>query len=261
MKKAILFLFFSGQAVLGLAQNEEHKYIRVPEKFEFLNEENKFELNALTAFLFEKYGFEVFYKNNPPANVHPCQILAADVEENSGLFKTKVVVTLEDCNQRAVFISEEGSSRIKDYKKAYHEALRDAFESLKDFDPEPVALSADGATASMAQSAGSKSAVAKGESKEFRSSASLAPSSNRTFRNGEQEYYLHKRSSGYDLYKAGEDEKFASLLKSGSGTNYIYSSKNVQGNAFFDPSGNLLVEFLDSDTGQLFSVRYELQDQ
>ncbi len=261
MKKVFLILFLSQMAV-SQAQEMSYKYVKVPEKFEFLKEENKFQLNALTAFLFEKYGLEAIYKEQVPTEVDPCEILHADVENNSGLFRTKLRVNLEDCNQRVVFTSEEGVSREKEYKTAYHEALREAFESVENFASE------------MPKYAGkaSKSSVTETSSVTVKNTADKEPqqvgititskelSGDKTLRNGGQVYELKQDPSGYSLFREGEEEKFGSLIKSGSGSNYIYSSKNLQGSAFFDDAGNLIVEYVDANTGQLVSVKYELQD-
>ena len=50
-------------------------------------------------------------------------------------------------------------------------------------------------------------------------------------------------------------------MKSGGGENYLYSSKNVSGNAFFDRQGNLIVEYLDPNSQQLVSIHYKLKAQ
>ena len=47
------------------------------------------------------------------------------------MLTTKIVIELKDCNGKLVFTSEEGRSRIKDYKRAYRQAIRNAFKSFK----------------------------------------------------------------------------------------------------------------------------------
>lgn len=261
MRKVFLILFLSQMAV-SQAQEMTYKYVKVPEKFEFLKEENKFQLNALTAFLFEKFGFKAIYKEKVPAGVDPCEILHANVENNSGLFRTKLQVKLEDCHQRVVFTSEEGTSREKDYKTSYHEALRDAFNSLEDFASEMPAYAENKSESSVAEQASVDVRDTSGEEPKQVGIAitSKEVSGDKTLRNGGQLYELKQDASGYSLFREGEEEKFGSLIKSGSGANYIYSSKNLQGSAFFDATGNLIVEYVDTNTGQLVSVKYELQD-
>jgi hypothetical protein len=63
MKKIFLILFMiSGTFSVSAQELNEYKYIIVPEAFELSKEENQFQLNALTKFLFEEYGFETLMK-------------------------------------------------------------------------------------------------------------------------------------------------------------------------------------------------------
>lgn len=111
-----------------------YKYVIVPEAFEFLKEPNQYQLNALTEFLFNKYDFTAVMENasmpeDLSANI--CLALRANVLNESGLFTTKLKVELKDCKNQLVYTSEIGSSKEKEYKKAYQEALREAFESIE----------------------------------------------------------------------------------------------------------------------------------
>ncbi len=110
----------------------DYEYVIVPEKFDFLKSPDKYQVNALTDFLFKKNGFNSIYQSPLPENVkqNPCTALKADVEDNSGLFVTKLKVVLRDCHDQIIFSTKEGRSRSKDYKTAYHESLRDAFTEI-----------------------------------------------------------------------------------------------------------------------------------
>lgn len=133
MKK--IFLLFIFISVQGFSQSvlDEYKYITVPVKYEFLKEADQYQLNSLTRFLFNKEGFNVLPdKENYPEDYkqNRCTALEANVINNSGMFTTKVVIELIDCNDKVIFTSKEGKSKEKDYKTGYHEALREAFESV-----------------------------------------------------------------------------------------------------------------------------------
>ena len=258
MKKLLVIFFIIGQISFCSAQEF---YVRVPDRFEFLDEENEYQLNALAAFLLEKHGFEVLYKKETPPGVDPCQVLTAAIDNKSNLFRSKVQLKLQDCTQNTVFTSEEGKSKEKDYKKGFHEAFREAFQSLKNFDLGQLTVSDVNATKIDRRVVPAVTSVEeKDEVEDIVPETSEEKTNDKLFRNGNQLYELKSNSAGFALFKEGEDEKFATLLKSGSGTNYIYSSKNLQGNAFFEASGNLVVEYLDANSGQLISVKYELQD-
>ena len=113
-----------------------YKYVVVPEQFDFLKSANQYELNALTDFLFKKYGFNSIYKETYPADLMSdnCLGLKANVSNRSNMFVTRLTVTLEDCRGNIVFTSQEGKSKEKDFKTSYHNALRDAFLSVKELD-------------------------------------------------------------------------------------------------------------------------------
>lgn len=271
MKNFIFLLFCLGITLSAFAQNlQDYSFVKVPVKYEFLKEENQYQLNALTAFLFEKKGFEVLYREDIPAGIDPCDVLQAEVHSDSGLFRSKLFFTLKNCENEIIFTSETGVSREKDYKDSYHEALREAFSSLdraalnkktgsKDVeiveerakevivDPVVTAEEMEELKPKQDSSAGEKSRA--------------VPLDEKKFSNGPWNYTLKKTSVGFELYRDDMKEKFATLLKSGGGNTYLYASETISGNAFFDSSGNLVVEYLDPNNQQLVSVTYELQVQ
>lgn len=134
MKKIIIVftLLFSG---LGFAQQSfnDYKYLIVPEKFEFLGENNKFNMNSLTRMMFEKYGFEVYYPTDKMPDelaLDRCKAMYADVLNQSGFLNTSLVIVLKDCNGKVLFTSQKGTTKEKSHQKAYYAALREASESI-----------------------------------------------------------------------------------------------------------------------------------
>lgn len=142
LKKIIVILVvcFTAQS---FAQNRlnDYKYIIVPLEYDFLKEPDKYQLNSLTEFLFNKYGFSAFLKNKDlPLDYsnNNCLALQANVIENKSMFKTKLLVELKNCSGDVVYTSAEGESRRKDYRLSYNEALRNAFKSFKTINYEYV---------------------------------------------------------------------------------------------------------------------------
>lgn len=278
MKKYILLLIILfGNLSAVLAQNlDQYRYVQVPQRYDFLSEADQFQLNSLTAFLFEKYGFEVFYGSNLAEGIPACDILRANVDKDKALFSTKLTVTLEDCKGQTVFTSKMGKSREKEYKIAYHEALRDAFTSFDELnftysetpvnvaqttpeDAEPEIEIVETTPEVLEESLEVEKSVTQKQVAEKALPVVVeqkVTSGTRNFRNGATRYTLKSTGTGFELFKADETSTFATLLKSGSGSNYIYASKAVQGSAYFDADGNLLVEYLDANTGQLVTVKY-----
>ena len=134
MIKRILLLIFIGGFILNMnAQKSasDYSYVVVPELYEFLYEEDQHQLNSLTKFLFNKYGFNAYFPSELP-NVKRCDGLQAEVLGKPGFVYTKITVVLKDCYGEEIFRSEEGKSKYKEYKKAYHDALRKAFVSIEE---------------------------------------------------------------------------------------------------------------------------------
>ena len=133
MKQSLLvLLFIIGSISQGLAQKDlsDYDYVVVPKLYEFLFEEDQHQLNSLTKFLFNKYGFNAYFEDELP-NVTRCDGLRAEVIGKPGFIYTKIQVVLKDCYGSELFRSEEGRSKLKEYKKAYHQAMRQAFESIE----------------------------------------------------------------------------------------------------------------------------------
>jgi hypothetical protein len=132
MKKYyLLFLLLSA---IGFSQNlNDYKYAMVPSKFNFLKEENMYNLNALTKLFMEKYGFVTFMDNEAYSEdfaTNNFNKVYVDLDEKSTMFKTTIKVVLKDVTNKVIYTSGEGTSRSKEYKVAYQEALRGAFNSL-----------------------------------------------------------------------------------------------------------------------------------
>jgi hypothetical protein len=137
MKAKLFTLILSCFFIASLfSQNSinNYKYVIVPYKFDFLKTKNQYQLNDLTKFLFDKYGFEAIMEGSDyPADLmaNRCLALKSDVFKDSGMFKTKLKVELKDCNDKIVYTSKIGESRVKEFKTAYNLALRDAFKSIE----------------------------------------------------------------------------------------------------------------------------------
>lgn len=131
--KRIIFVF-AVLFTISISAQSNYEVIIVPKKFSFLKEDNKYNLNSLTKSFFETEGFKVYYaEDNLPKEIanNRCNALFADVVANNGLFTSRLEVVLTDCQNNVVFTSAEGSSREKEYHKAYNEALRIALTSLR----------------------------------------------------------------------------------------------------------------------------------
>ncbi|KOS06440.1 hypothetical protein AM493_10640 [Flavobacterium akiainvivens] len=136
MKKILAFaaLLFSGLSFAQSADINDYKYVIIPEKFEFLKEPNKYNLNQLTKMLFEKQGFEVYYPNESlpqDLNANKCRALYGSLEDESGMLSTSLEIILKDCSGKELYRSAKGKSKQKDFQKGYYESLRNASADMQ----------------------------------------------------------------------------------------------------------------------------------
>ena len=137
MSKNSLFLFlFLASSIYGFAQSSlnDYKYVIVPTQYDFLKGKDVYQLNTLTHFSLNKYGFhaimeDAIYPDDLSRN--NCLALRADVIKGKGMLKTKLTVQLSNCKKEILYTTEEGSSREKSHKVAYNLALRAALKSFE----------------------------------------------------------------------------------------------------------------------------------
>jgi len=283
MKKLLIFTFvFIGFLSSTFGQDlNSYKYVLVPSSFEFLKESNQYQLNELTKFLFEKNGFEAYMEDEElpmELSQNRCKALIANVKNNSGLFSTKLVVVLKDCKNNQLFISEEGSSREKEYRTGYQEALRNAFESIAalnhKYEGEVSAAPApkSGNVVQLVIVPEAETEPIEKEVMPAEVEVSIIPlkkdqivknSKNKNTFNFLYEaktFYLEKSENGYRFFQKGMTEPFAQLIASKIGQTYIYASITTQGIATFDEDENLVVEIFNRENSSIDTKIYKLQN-
>lgn len=137
MKSSILAVIMTIVfAHLSQAQFDDYKYLVVPKKFNAFSKENQHQTSTLVKHLFTQKGFTTLYDDQFPddLNSNRCLGLYAQIIDNSSMFLTKTIVVLKDCKGQEVFMTQEGTSKSKEYKEAYKEAIEEAFESFETID-------------------------------------------------------------------------------------------------------------------------------
>ena len=137
MKNTLLVLLFIGSSML-YAQDElnEYKYIIVPKKFEHFKRENQHQTSTLVKYLLVQKGLPAIYDDALPEELgnNRCLALIVGMEEESSLFSTKLKLLFKDCNAKEIYTTEQGRSKLKEFKAAYSEALREAVASMDEID-------------------------------------------------------------------------------------------------------------------------------
>ena len=146
MKNIILVLFLTMSNIFVFGQEKKvnnYKFILVPDQFDFLKQKDEYKTSSLTKFLLKKNGFTVVLNSEQyPKDLrdNPCSGLKALVLDKSSMFKIKVILELRDCNGKLLYTSEEGVSRLKEFKKGFQEAIRNAHASMNDVFYKPFLL-------------------------------------------------------------------------------------------------------------------------
>lgn len=130
MKKLCCTLILLGVISSSLAQLNSYKYIIVPKRFDIFTEDNMYQTSTLVKFLFDEEGYNVIYDDELPPDLvnQRCLGLLVNLEKQSTLTRTKMIITLNDCNSIEIFRSPEGTSKSKEFREAYHESIRQAFK-------------------------------------------------------------------------------------------------------------------------------------
>nr|WP_321230974.1 hypothetical protein [uncultured Psychroserpens sp.] len=134
-----ILIFFIGFQTQVSAQTSinDYKYIIVPKQFDFLSSADQYETSSLTKFLFNKYGYTAFFEDEDlPEDLskNRCLALKSHIQKNRGFLTTKLQIDLKDCNGNIVMSSVEGSTKVKEYKKAFQIAIREAFVTYQFLD-------------------------------------------------------------------------------------------------------------------------------
>jgi len=248
----ILFLCFISEGFTQKSLND-FSYVIVPDKFDFVNEKDKYQLNSLTKFLFNKHGFNAFFESERP-NAKRCDGLYAVVEGKPAMIRTKVTIILNDCYGDEVYRSEVGKSKLKAYNKTYTAALRQAFLSIEALEIDQKEPEIFGETE--AQEVEEKPVVVEAEtvdseekidskSDTVMESAFLAETE---YVSNGSNFSLKTTKSGYRLYEKSESGE---TLK---GTLIIKGGKTLE---FEDPAGNIFPAHFDSEENLIILTSFQ----
>ncbi|WP_125221138.1 hypothetical protein [Maribacter algicola] len=134
MRTFILILAIScGNLISAQANLNDYKYIVVPKRFDAFREANQYQTSTLVKYLLSERGFNTVYEDTLPKDLASdrCLGLWVYLLDDSSMFTTKTTLVLKDCNGADIFETQQGKSKIKEYRSAYNEAIREAMQSFK----------------------------------------------------------------------------------------------------------------------------------
>ncbi|MDH7444786.1 hypothetical protein [Aquimarina sp. 2201CG14-23] len=292
LKRVLFFglIVFSTINLYSQKTVNDYKYVIVPEGYSFFSENDAYQLNSLSKFLFNKYGFKAFVNNEElpeDLKANGCLGLRADVKKNSGLFLTRLAIELKNCNGIVVFTSKEGKSKEKDYKKAYHEALRDAFMDIQGLgyvynskqdvekvteekvtEEKVVVKQPETITKPLEPIAKTNKPLVQEKAKEAapvittETPEQVVSSEKMTLYTFNDKIFVFKRQEyGYELLQKN-NEKSVSIGKvftSNRDNSYIIKAGDLSGNGYFDSYGNFILERINPATNKLITDTFARQ--
>lgn len=128
MKKlSILMLAICSTVVFG-QKVSDYKYVSIPEKLDGFKKESFGLENFLTKTLKGK-GYVILASSidqwPAEARDNSCNILNADILNDSSMFTNKVILKFTDCNKK-IILESKGRSDIKEFETGYPDALKQA---------------------------------------------------------------------------------------------------------------------------------------
>ncbi|MCW3170418.1 hypothetical protein OMO38_17970 [Chryseobacterium sp. 09-1422] len=123
----------------------DYKYIALPEKFSGFKSE-QYKLDVLLSKTLKQKQYVVVSRSRSQwtaeANSNPCSVLNADVINDSGFLRNKIVLEFKDCNGKVV-ASQKGSTSIKEFEEGYQDALKQALVTVPVSSPKAMAVRAE----------------------------------------------------------------------------------------------------------------------
>ncbi len=256
MKKLLFLVLISCTTVFAQRSINTYKYVIVPKKQDGFKKVDQYQTSSLLKFLFNKYGFIAFFDQEEGPNdlkLDDCNVLTAAIRDKSGFLSTKVEIALLDCRNREVYVAKQGFSKIKDYKKAFHEALRESFNSIRRLNYKYVSKANETVTtaSTMKVSTERKQNFSKVTNTKKEKLDKTIPNPNIKI---EALLYAQPKSYGYQLIN-DEPKVVFKLLKTKDNSRYIIKDKN--GTFTQKENGVWLAEFYEED--KLVSKFYKVK--
>jgi len=136
MKKTAIFILTLSSLAAFAQKVSDYKYISLPTKFETFKED--FGLGELLTKTLRSKNYIVVPSDKlqwpSEAKDNPCNVLMADIINDSGFLRNKVLVKFKDCNDKEIQ-SIKGASSIKEYKEGYQDALKQTYVSISPAKP------------------------------------------------------------------------------------------------------------------------------
>jgi hypothetical protein len=136
MKKISLIILTACSMFVFGQKVSDYQYILIPSNFESFKQD--YGLSDMLSKTLKSKNYTIVPSDKlqwpAEAQANPCNVLMADVVNDSGLLRNKVLLQFRDCNNK-VISSTKGSSNIKEFKEGFQDALKQTFTSVSPSSP------------------------------------------------------------------------------------------------------------------------------
>ena len=136
MKKAAIFILALTSLTAFAQKVSDYKYVTFPAKFETFKED--YGLGELLTKTLRSKNYIVIPADKlqwpSEAKDNPCNVVLADIINDSSFLRNKVLVKFKDCNDKEIQ-SIKGASNIKEYKEGYQDALKQTYTLISPAKP------------------------------------------------------------------------------------------------------------------------------
>ncbi|MDR6158808.1 hypothetical protein QF023_002324 [Chryseobacterium sp. SLBN-27] len=223
-------IFAFGQKV------SDYQYISIPSKFESFKQD--YGLADMLAKTLKSKNYTIIPSDKlqwpAEAQANPCNVLMADVVNDSGLLRNKVLLQFKDCNDK-IISSVKGASNIKEFKEGFQDALKQTFVSVSPSSPVAQTMAVNATTATI-------SSVA--ETKEAESASSASSDNNAVkFSNGKADLMkVQLDSNQFILVNSNSSSPYATFKTTTKADVFRVKLQNGEATLGYYENGNIVIE-------------------
>lgn len=227
----------------------DYKYITLPSKFETFKED--FGLGDLLTKTLRSKNYTVIPADKlqwpSEAQSNPCNVLTANILNDSGLLRNKVLLQFKDCNDK-VISSIKGASSIKEFKEGFQDALKQTYVSISPANPasQPIAQTKVQETSVSTQPVNN-------------TPASVSDNSAVRFSNGKMDLQkIQIDNSQFILITSNSSSPFATFKTTAKADVYRVKLQNGETTLGYYENGNIVIEIPQSNgefTREVFSKK------
>ncbi|MCQ9641924.1 hypothetical protein MP478_21290 [Chryseobacterium sp. WG14] len=239
MKRISVFMLAICSTLIFGQKVSDYKYIFIPEKFESFKKDSygleTFLAKALTG---KKYVVLPANRDQWPSEAkdNSCNILNANVLDDSGLFTNKVILQLSDCNKKTI-LESKGRSNIKEFEKGYPDALKQALMNVTISNPVNILPAQTSDTASSTQNTASDTPA-----------ATTAVSTASNFSNGKLDLQkVQIDNTQFILAKSGSSVPFAIFKSTSKKDVFMVKLDNGTTTIGYFENGNIVIDVPQAD--------------